>query len=253
MTRLLRAELRKLLSTKLWWGMLLGAAALSAIGVIAQIASNGVRDSPLPPLSNPVTQRSIFSSADAGHYFSLIVGIILITTEFRHFTSRPTFLVEPRRWRVIVAKLVVALGLGIVYGAACAAIALAIALPWLSIDGVHMDLIGSGVLGVMLGTLASVAIFAVVGVGVGVILQNQISAVIAALAYVLILEPLLAVIPGVKEAYRYFPGAAAAALTSTFRNAVLLLEPWQGGLLLFGWGLLFAFLGTFFTLRRDIP
>ena len=39
---LLRAEWRKVITVKLGWGMLLGAMALAALGVVAQIASNGV-------------------------------------------------------------------------------------------------------------------------------------------------------------------------------------------------------------------
>src|ERR1700694_5265628 len=120
MTRLLRAELRKVFTTKLWWGMLLGAVGFAALGVVGQIASNGTTGNPTPPLSSPETQRSIVSSASSGYLFSIIVGIILMTTEFRHFTSRPTFLIEPRRGRVIISKLVVAAGLGVAYGGACA-------------------------------------------------------------------------------------------------------------------------------------
>ena len=85
-----------------------------------------------------------------------------------------------------------------------------------------------------------VAIFAVVGVGVGVLWRNQIAAVISALAYLFVVEPLLAVIPGVKEVARYLPEASADALIGFTRNGVTLVSPWQGGLLLLGWGLVFA-------------
>lgn len=59
MTRLLRSEVCKASTTKLWWGMLLGAMAFSAIGVVAQIATNGVRGNPMPPLSDGATQRTM--------------------------------------------------------------------------------------------------------------------------------------------------------------------------------------------------
>ena len=41
MINLIRAEWRKVITVKLGWGMLLGALALAALGVVAQIASNG--------------------------------------------------------------------------------------------------------------------------------------------------------------------------------------------------------------------
>lgn len=253
MIALLRSEFRKVATIKLWWGMLLGSMAVAALSVIAQIATNGLRNNPAAPLNNPVTQRSVFSSAVSGYIFSVVVGIILITTEYRHFTSRPTFLIEPRRARVIAAKLLVAAGVGLLYGVACVAVSVAVTVPWLSAKGISIAWAANGLIVVMLGALGAVAIFAVVGVGVGVLFRNQISAVITTLAYLFVVEPLIAVIPILKEAYPYLPGAAANALTGVSRNQALLLPNWQGGLLLLGWGLLFAALGWVLTVQRDIP
>jgi ABC-2 type transport system permease protein len=252
MSALLRSEFRKVATIKLWWGMLLGSMALSALSVIAQIATNGLKNNPAAPLDNPVTQRAVFSSAVSGYIFSVVVGIILITTEYRHFTSRPTFLLEPRRARVVLAKLLVAAGVGLLYGIGCVAVSLAIIVPWLSAKGIAIDWTANGLVVVILGALGVVAIFAVVGVGVGVLFRNQIAAVITTLAYLFVVEPLIAVIPVVKDVYRYLPGAAGDALTGVARNQALLLANWQGGLLLLGWGLLFALLGLVITVRRDI-
>ena len=47
------------------------------------------------------------------------------------------------------------------------------------------------------------------------------------------------------------PAARSQAITSNFQ-APELLEPWQGGLLLLGYGLLAALLGTLLAVRRDI-
>jgi ABC-2 type transport system permease protein len=87
----------------------------------------------------------------------------------------------------------------------------------------------------------------------GVLFRNQVAPVIATLAYLFVAEPLIAVIPVVKEGYRYLPGAAGDALTGVSRNQVTLLPIWQGALVLLGWGLLFALLGWVLTVRRDIP
>lgn len=253
MIALLRSEVRKVLTIRLWWGMLLGSMAFAALSVIAQIATNGLKNNPALPLTTSVTQRSIFASAISGYIFSVVVGIILITTEYRHFTSRPTFLLEPRRARVIAAKLVVAAGVGLLYGIACVAVSVAITVPWLSAKGVTIDWAANGLIVVMLGAVGVVAIFAVVGVGIGVMFRNQISAVITTLAYLFVVEPLVAVIPIIKEGYRFLPGASADALTGVARNQALLLSNWQGGLLLLGWGLFFAGIGWVLTVRRDIP
>jgi ABC-2 type transport system permease protein len=253
MTRLLRAEWRKVTSIKLGWGMLLGAMALAALGVVAQIASNGVRGGVQLPLSAASVQKSIAASASSAYLFSIVVGIILITTEFRHFTSRPTFLIEPRRGFVIVAKMLVAAVLGIIYGIVCALMTGAIMVSWLGAKGITIHWIEGGVLESLLSAIVVIAIFAVVGIGLGVLVRNQITAVIGALAYLFVLEPLIQIIPVVKDVYPYLPGAAAGAITGAGRSTSSLLEPWAGGLVLLGWGVLFAVSGWIFTIRRDIP
>lgn len=253
MTRLLRAEWRKVTTIKLGWGMLLGAMALAALGVVAQIASNGVRGGVQLPLSDASVQKSIAASASSAYLFSIVVGIILITTEFRHFTSRPTFLTEPRRGHVIVAKMLVAAVVGIVYGIVCALLTAAIMVPWLGAKGDTIQWIDGGVLESLLSAIVVIAIFAVVGIGIGVLIRNQITAVIGALAYLFVLEPLIQIIPVVKTVYPYLPGAAATAITGAGRSTSTLLVPWAGGVVLLAWGLLFAVSGWIFTIRRDIP
>ncbi len=254
MTALLRAEWRKIFTVKLWWGMLLGSMAFAALAVVAQIASNGVGRRGAPPLTTAQTQQSIFASAASGEIFAVVVGIILITTEYRHFTSRPTFLIEPRRGRVILAKVAMSALIGFVYGIGSVAITVAIAAPWLGAKGVAIGWISNDVLLVLLGGLTVSVVFAVLGLGVGVLMRNQIAAVIAALAYLFVLEPLTTVIPVIKEGYRFLPGAAGGALTDygTSRNGVVLLSPWQGGLILLGWGLLLALAGYLLSVRRDV-
>ena len=106
-----------------------------------------------------------------------MVGIILITTEFRHFTSRPTFLIEPRRGLVIVAKILIAALVGLIYGIVCAALTAAIMIPWFGAKGITIGWIDNGVLQSLISDVIVIAIFAVVGIGVGVLVRNQIAAV----------------------------------------------------------------------------
>lgn len=255
MTRLIHAELRKIFTTKLWWGLLAGALLFAAVSVVGQIAGHNSSGSSVGslPFSAARVQQSIFSSLTAGQIFILLLGIIGMTTEFRHFTSRPTFLFEPRRDRVIGAKLVAYAMVGILYAAACAAVTTAIAWPWLATKHVAIAWSSNNIGLVILGGAAGIVIFAVVGIGVGVMVRNQIAATIGALAFLLLLENLIGVIPYVKSAYRYLPGAAASALTNIGHFNASLLQPWAGGLVLLGWGLAFAAAGTVFTVRRDVP
>ena len=135
----------------------------------------------------------------------------------------------------------------------CAALTAAIMAPWFAAMGVTIGWIDNGVLLTMLSDLIVIATFAVVGIGVGVLVRNQIAAIIGALVYLFVLEPLIDIIPVIQNVYPYLPGAAAAAITGASRGNASHLDAVQGGLVLLGWGLLFAAGGWLFTIRRDIP
>jgi hypothetical protein len=94
-------------------------------------------------------------------------------------------------------------------------------------------------------------VYAIIGVGVGALLRNQVGAIVGSLVYLLVVESIVSGIGVLQGAYKWLPGGAVQAITSDFQ-APDLLQPWQGGLLLLGYGLLAALLGTLFAVRRDV-
>ena len=119
---LMRSELRKISSTRLWWGLLLGAVLFTALqsGVNAAVAGidTGGGQPPSPALDSPEAIRTVYAgSAFAGTYiFAMILGITGMTGEYRYQTITPTFLVTPRRTRVVLAKMLAHLVVGFGYG-----------------------------------------------------------------------------------------------------------------------------------------
>ncbi len=184
--------------------------------------------------------------------FVLILGIIAITGEFRHQTVTPTFLATPRRGRVVVAKLVTYALAGVGYGLLVLAFAVALALPWLAAKDIDISLTANGLPGSMAGTVAGVAVYAVLGVGVGALVRNQIAAVVGSLVYLFVVEAFAAALPTIRDYYKYLPGGANAALTGAVQPGTELLEPWQGGLLLVVYGVVFALAGSWLAVRRDV-
>jgi ABC-2 type transport system permease protein len=87
---------------------------------------------------------------------------------------------------------------------------------------------------------------------VGSLIRNQTAALLAALAWVLVIESLL--VGFVPEVGKWIPGGAADALTGAANRAASggMLPMWAGALLFAGYGLVFAIGGTRFTIRRDI-
>ncbi len=82
-------------------------------------------------------------------------------------------------------------------------------------------------------------------------MRNQVGAVVGSLVYLFVVEAIIRSVPATAGAYRYLPGGALEAMTSTLQGPDL-LTAWQGGLLLLGYGLLAAVLGTVLAVRRDV-
>jgi ABC-2 type transport system permease protein len=251
-TGLIRSEFRKLFSTQVWLWLLLGTAGLTALAVVATILGDNSPDNPTPKLITPEGQRNLFSAGSAGAIFVCILGIIGITSEYRHLTVTPTYLLTPKRGRVVAAKLAVYGILGLGYAIVSQLVLIAMVVPWLNAKGIDYSLTGNGVPRVLLAGLVVTMIYGILGVGTGALIRNQIAAVTLTLAYLFVIENLISALPGVKEIYKYLPGGALNAVTSSFSNNDNLLAPWQGGLLLVGYAAVFAVAATRLTIRRDV-
>lgn len=246
----IKSEIRKLFSTKLWLWLLLGGMAFTALAVTITLASDGRTGNSNPPLSTAAGLRNLFSTIGAGSVLAIVLGAVGMTGEYRHQTVTPTFLASPHRGRVVIAKIVTYFLAGIGYGVGCAIVCFAIALPWLSSKNLHIG--GQGVPQVVLGAIAAIAVYSLVGVGVGALVRNQIAAVVGTLIYLFVLENLISGIPHVRNYYRWFPGGAAQSLAGSSSNNFHLFHQWQGGLLLAAYGLAFALAGRYLAVRRDV-
>jgi ABC-2 type transport system permease protein len=252
MIGLIRSEMRKLFTTQVWFWLLIGTLALTALGVVGTILSDGAQGNGNPQLSTVAGQRNLFAGSSAGYIFVCVLGIVAMTAEYRHLTVTPTFLATPRRNQVIIAKIITYAVLGLGYAIASVILVIAMALPWLKAKNIDVSLTSDQIPAVLLAAVIVVAIYGIVGVGVGALIRNQIAAVSVTLVYLFVLENILSVIPKVKESYKFLPGGAANAVTQVTQNNTALLEPWQGGLVLVGYGILFAALAAWLTVRRDV-
>jgi hypothetical protein len=254
MTGLVRAEWTKLFTTKVWIGLLLGACAmvggLTALltGLAGSTGQNGQQG--LPPVADPQFQQVALSQIANATVFVVILGIIGMTQEYRHRTATPTFLTTPRRGLVVAAKLLAYLLVAIPFAVVVTAVNLVVLEIYAGARGSSPSIDGDN-LRVVLGAGSAVVIYAVIGVGVGALLRNQVGAIVGALVYLYVLEPVISSIGPIQSAYKWLPGGALRAMTTPF-NGPQVLQPWQGALLLLGYGLLAATVGTVLTVRRDV-
>jgi hypothetical protein len=237
------AELLKVRSTRTTFGLVAGMILLTLLIVLLTGLLTSAGD-----LTAADKQRSLFAPGGVALIFSALAGVLLITSEFRYGTIRPTFLFTPRRSQVLSAKLSAGLVTGVVFGVAGVGLALGIGSLILSARGIPSVLDGGQFALLAGGGLAGIALFGAFGVGLGAILRNQVAAVITLLAWDFVVNGLLfGLAPSVG---RFMPTTAADALMGLKTRH--LLPPAAGGAVLLGWTLALAAAGLLLTLRRDV-
>lgn len=227
--------------------------ARTALYTCLNIWANADPDTLAPPLSSAAGQRLLFAfGAGGAQTFVAVLAAIGLTAEFRHRTATATFLVTPHRGRVVLAKLVTYGLVGIGYGVACTGVVAAIGLPWLAARGISVPLTGNGIPVTIAGALATVCTFALVGVGLGALVRDQVAAAVTLLVYLFVVEPIVSSIPALSSWTIYLPVSASNALTQVTLTDREFLQPWQGGLMLAVYATAFAVAGSIVTMRRDV-
>jgi ABC-2 type transport system permease protein len=208
-SRLLRAELIKLRTTRTFYALAGVAIAISLVITIL-VAS----------LSEP-TQDSVLTDVfqnDASTLFIMILAIVGITGEWRHRTITSSLLAAPDRTRFLAAKTIafaaagalLSVGIGIAVAIAGYAILGARDLPTPALADVIEQIGRNAAVATMLGAF---------GVGVGSLVRNQPIAIVGILILSFVVDPTLgAFAPGVE---RFSPtGALPSAIQGLDPNDV---------------------------------
>ncbi len=101
---LIRAELRKLVTTKMPWAFLGVLAAIAAINAALVLWGTDF-DGSKAFIATETDQRSLISFASNATTIAGFFGAIAVAREYDHHTVIPTFLAEPRRHRAVLAQL----------------------------------------------------------------------------------------------------------------------------------------------------
>ena len=248
MTRLIRAELLKLRTTRTARTLLVLAAAGTAALVALVLLLAGRPGQ--PALGTDALRQLVLVPAQPLTLAALVLGILGMTGELRHGTATSTFLVTPVRGRVVAAKLAAAAGTGLAMALVASAAVFAVALPWLRAKGIEATVADGGVLARVAGLAAAVALYAVLGVGLGAVVRNQVAALVVGLLWWSQgVERILAGVLAQPGLERWLPVGATSALTAPGDGT---LPMWAGGLVLAVYGLVLALLGGRLVARRDL-
>ena len=278
MSRLVRAELRKFFSTRMWWGMALAMFLIGALFAAFTGAFTLYGQLPVGPDDSMVSLSDVLPELTAArmiyaggiqfaYMMTLVIGVLSMGQEFRHKTISSTFLAAPRRHQVVFAKV---LGLVVII----AVNAVAHILGALVGGGILLGTAGLSIFpepAQLLQTFALMllimVVWGLVGLGLGVLLTNQVAALFIGVAFTLIVEPLVAFgltfVDGGEAIAKFFPSQAATATLSLYSEvdpqvAEMMgagsdqLSWWGGALTLLAYAAVMTLIGLWLTRRRDI-
>ncbi|WP_150240382.1 ABC transporter permease [Nocardiopsis quinghaiensis] len=254
MIALVKSELRKVLTTRLWWILLLASLAWVALSLGIVVFASGMEGA----LSRDSTEYagSVWPMGASGTLFAMVIGIMMVTSEYQHRTINVTFLVSPRRLPVVLGKVVAAALVSLVFGlVVVGASALAAGASILS-GGGALNLVDNQVPRILVGSVAAYVVYAMIGVGLGALIRNQVAALVVSVLWVFMLEPILVVIPQLQDIGKWMPGGAVSALYDTGIDygfgVADLLPVWGAALVLVGYAAVAIALASITTLRRDV-
>lgn len=274
--RLLRAELLKIFTTNLWWIFALITLPLWGLTLFinyvqsqfyldpsvaggqlspeeqAQIAAAG---QPVAIASNLYTNGQFLSLM-----IVLVLGIVIVTSEFFHQTVTATFLTTPHRTAVILAKLVAGALLGLLF--------------WLGTTVLNLAagslILGSFDLGNQLGESAvweaiglnalAYLLWAILGIGLGVLIRSQIGATVTGIVlYVAGFIGALIVIETLSNRFGDWINDVAVLVPSLASQLMVTGTDipgnpprWSGAAVLIGYALVTSAVGTLVLRRRDV-
>jgi ABC-2 type transport system permease protein len=178
----------------------------------------------------------------------LILGVLVIAGEYRQRTILGTFLAEPRRGRVLIAKLLTVGALGAVLAAITYAAMIAVVVPLYASKGIHQLPVDITSLG--LGTVLSGACYGLLGVALGALTRNTVAAIVGGLIWIQFVEVgiLENAIPSLAK---WLPAGAAQALT-TMESSSHVLPQAVAALVLVGWAALLVSIAMRLSTRREL-
>lgn len=235
-------ELLKLRTIRSPWVMLAAAQVIVLIGVAGRLSGHA---------GEPGVVTSGAAHVGLASLFPLVLGVMAVAAEYRHRTITDTYLGTPDRARVVGAKLAVYTGVGLVFGIVGSAVALGSSAIWLAATGDPMSWSDTELWRTLAGDVVWNAAFATIGVGLGALVRNVTGAIVAALAWLALVEGLVGQLIGDSLA-RWLPFSAGSALGRLPAQLAQGLPQWGGAAVLGAYAVAFAVLGLTFGVGKDV-
>jgi hypothetical protein len=250
MSNLVRSELLKLKTVATTEWLLAAMVLLSVLDVGLIVLTAGPSGS--LHLDDPDLLARSLGGAAAGEVIVLVLGILVLSQEFRFGTATATFLATPRRASVLAAKAAAVAIIGAAFGAASSVAVLGLAVTLIRARG-GVLIWDRDVVEVLLAVVFVMGAFAVLGLALATVIRNHIAAIVGAVAWLFVVEQLLlGLYPSIG---RWTPGGATAGALQLGRVATTrgaLLPAWAAGLVLVAYAVALLLIGGRRIIRADI-
>jgi ABC-2 type transport system permease protein len=263
----IKSEFRKFFTTRMWWGMGIGiflcGASLAVVFALivpgSRSGAGGQGGPPAPGLDNVTMVSTVYTAGlSIAYLLTLTIGVMSIGSEYRHMTITSTFLATPKRVHVMVAKVTSLLGIGVFYGLVFLVGSVGVGATTIAIKGYPpMPEVGTIARTLALSLLV-LGLWALIGLGVGILIPNQVAAILIAVGAAWIVFPLGGLLLGFvswgKSIVPYLPSEATSAMVGALNSNtnVELLSWWAGALVLVAYATIMAGIGSLLTVRRDV-
>ena len=248
MTAVVRSELLKIRTTRGWWAYLVVLVALVGIGAAAEVGSRS-----LDERSGLDFQYALVDLIGISSLLAIILGITIVTTEFRHGTITPTLLANPGRERVLAGKAIAGVLVAILFAALAILVVLVVASIYTSIDGGQLELADGDVVERAATNVLGVVLWLLMGVAIGSVVHSQVAALVGTLVWLFLVETLLVglfSLLDIDAVQEYLPFHALDGADGTGGDNLLSYGPALAVTL--GWIAVLGAAGVVRTSRRDI-
>jgi ABC-2 type transport system permease protein len=248
---LLSAELVKLRTIRTSYVLLIFTALIGG-GVAAALVGSGSVDR-----GDEDPALSLGQGASFATLLVAVIGILIVTNEYRHGTIMTTFLAEPRRVRVLSAKLAASAIAGLVFAVTALVAVAVVAVPWLAARGESLELNGQALEAVGRVVLAFV-LTSVIGTAVGTIVQSQVGALVGYFVWIFVVESIVTVLSGLlltevgepDPVSKFLPGSSLGGIVGGEGSEFVLDGGWAA-LLALGYAAALSVVAALAIARRD--
>jgi ABC-type transport system involved in multi-copper enzyme maturation permease subunit len=254
--RVIRSEWIKLRSLRSTWIMLGSlAAAIIAFGLISASVATGSVSTPGggPGFADASPLDTVLSGANFGILIVAVMGVLVGAREYASGLIRTSIAVVPRRWPLLLGKLVTFVGVLLPTVLVSVLVSFFAGTAILSAAGVASVTWGTaGVAGAVLGTVGYLVGIGVIGVCLGILLRSVGSGLGVLIGGILFVPTLLsALLPESWDSIlKYLPSNAGMSFTSVATDSSML--GYGAGLAVFVAWVVLAVGGALWSLtRRD--